>query len=513
MAEHIIDKFTYGGETYVLQDNVSGYITSADAPGGGSTTTWYGTSSTTASTAAKVVTCADFALAKGAIVAILFSTANTAATPTLNINGTGAKSIYIGASTPNATTNVLKWSANTLIFVMYDGTYYRFLGAVAAGTVARPRGANIWYGTCSTSATTAAKTSTIANFILTTGATVVLQMTTANTIDNAAVTLNVNSTGAKTIYYENAATSATNTLLWDVGDILIFTYDGTYWRAFKNTDTTYSAATTITTGLMSAADKYKLDNLNGVHINETTNQVEYTWLNWEDEGDSEGWPGRAAATYSLALHLNATNGILDYVDLKKTTDGTNWIDLGGIKPDTTPIGTILDFAGTTAPTGYLICDGSAISRETYWELFGVIGDIWGAGDGSTTFNLPDLRGRTAIGAGTSTATDATNHTLGTIGGAETHYHTTQSHKLTASESGIPAHSHPLPNSAVVYNDSSTQRLATSGSGTKVSINTNVGLATAQNTAATAATAHTHGDTGNSSNMQPFATVNKIIKAY
>jgi microcystin-dependent protein len=60
-----------------------------------------------------------------------------------------------------------------------------------------------------------------------------------------------------------------------------------------------------------------------------------------------------------------------------------------------PSGVLLDFAGTTAPTGWAMCDGAAISRTTYPELFAAIGTAYGVGDGSTTFNLPDFRGRFA----------------------------------------------------------------------------------------------------------------------
>ena len=172
-----------------------------------------------------------------------------------------------------------------------------------------------------------------------------------------------------------------------------------------------------------------------------------------------------------------------------------------------PVGTILDFAGSTAPTGYLVCDGSAVSRTTYAALFaaltvtvnGVDTLPWGDGDGSTTFNIPDFRGRTSIGAGTGTATGATAHALASKGGTETH-------KLTAAQSGVPAHSHPLANSSIVYNNdsSNTQRMATSGSGTKISVNTNVGLNTYNSTAADASATHP--------NMQPYATVTKIIRA-
>lgn len=62
-----------------------------------------------------------------------------------------------------------------------------------------------------------------------------------------------------------------------------------------------------------------------------------------------------------------------------------------------PAGMVVDFAGGTAPSGWLLCYGQAVSRTTYSALFGAIGTTWGTGDGSTTFNLPDLRGRVRAG--------------------------------------------------------------------------------------------------------------------
>ena len=64
------------------------------------------------------------------------------------------------------------------------------------------------------------------------------------------------------------------------------------------------------------------------------------------------------------------------------------------------IGFIKTFAGTTPPEGTLLCDGSAVSRNTYSELFAAIGTTWGSGDGTTTFNLPDLRDQWILCAGT-----------------------------------------------------------------------------------------------------------------
>lgn len=64
-----------------------------------------------------------------------------------------------------------------------------------------------------------------------------------------------------------------------------------------------------------------------------------------------------------------------------------------------PIGTVLDFAGNYSPQYYLLCNGQEVSRTTYAELFAIIGTVWGSGDGSTTFNVPDLRNRVTVGAG------------------------------------------------------------------------------------------------------------------
>lgn len=93
-----------------------------------------------------------------------------------------------------------------------------------------------------------------------------------------------------------------------------------------------------------------------------------------------------------------------------------------------PAGIIMPFAGRRLPAGYLPCDGSAVSRSTYATLFGVIGTTFGAGDGSSTFNLPDLSGRVPLGVSQS-------HALGTTGGSET---------VTLTEQELPAHVHEVP---------------------------------------------------------------------
>jgi len=68
-----------------------------------------------------------------------------------------------------------------------------------------------------------------------------------------------------------------------------------------------------------------------------------------------------------------------------------------------PSGSITAYGGASAPTDWLLCDGAAVSRSTFADLFTAISTAYGAGDGSTTFNVPDLRGRTPFGKGTNAA--------------------------------------------------------------------------------------------------------------
>ena len=96
----------------------------------------------------------------------------------------------------------------------------------------------------------------------------------------------------------------------------------------------------------------------------------------------------------------------------------------------TTAGILVPFAGTSAPSGWLACDGSAVSRTTYATLFSVIGTTWGAGNGTTTFNVPDLRGAFLRGSGTSSLDPSSPRAVGSFQ-AEAYL----SHNHTASDSG------------------------------------------------------------------------------
>ena len=102
------------------------------------------------------------------------------------------------------------------------------------------------------------------------------------------------------------------------------------------------------------------------------------------------------------------------------------------------VGEIKMYGGGSAPTGWLLCDGTAVSRTTYADLFAVLSTTYGAGNGSSTFNLPNFGGRVPIGAGTSAVADTAGSTptysRGNVGGKI-------DVKLTGPESGIASHAH------------------------------------------------------------------------
>lgn len=142
------------------------------------------------------------------------------------------------------------------------------------------------------------------------------------------------------------------------------------------------------------------------------------------------------SSYATADLPSGSAGDLAYdstVGKIKYHDGNSWSAVGS-GGGGTPVGGIIEWGNAQPPAGYLVCDGTAVSRTTYADLFAVIGTTFGVGDGSTTFNLPNFKGRTPLGVGLATATGATTHTLAQMGGEETH-------TLTTAE--IPAHTHSI----------------------------------------------------------------------
>ena len=173
-----------------------------------------------------------------------------------------------------------------------------------------------------------------------------------------------------------------------------------------------------------------------------------------------------------------------------------------------PIGTPILCPTASAPTGYLLCNGAAVSRTAYAALFAVIGTTFGAGDGSTTFNLPDCRNRMTIGSGSLYA-------IGNTGGNKDQSVVSHNHSLslsgTASSTGS-AHTHTYK----TYGITNTGLLGNANT------NNDWGMVPTGNPSGTAEGAHTHsvsisgntdttGSSGVDANLPPYIAFNMAIK--
>lgn len=164
-----------------------------------------------------------------------------------------------------------------------------------------------------------------------------------------------------------------------------------------------------------------------------------------------------------------------------------------------PVGELIDIAYDGTPDGpFLHCDGSAYSRATYATLYGKVGTTWGVGDGSTTFNIPDGRGRVKMGAGTGSGLTA--RTVGQTLGEETHV-------LTTAE--IPSHTHPQNSHAHTVYGSLFEE---AGSGTNHRELTDSGFGSNNvSTASTTAVNQSEGGGGGHNNIQPTYVVKTFIR--
>lgn len=123
--------------------------------------------------------------------------------------------------------------------------------------------------------------------------------------------------------------------------------------------------------------------------------------------------------------------LIEFENLPSTNTPISAENLNNNFSYSNPVGGVQAYAGSTAPNGYLLCDGQAVSRTTYADLFDVIGTTYGTGDGSTTFNVPNLKGKVLVGYNSS---ETEFNTLGKTGGEK-------KHTLTTDE--IPSHSHMM----------------------------------------------------------------------
>jgi microcystin-dependent protein len=211
-----------------------------------------------------------------------------------------------------------------------------------------------------------------------------------------------------------------------------------------------------------------------------------------------------------------------------------------------PAGSITAFAGSSAPSGYLLCDGSQLSRETYSSLFSVIGTTYGTGNGITTFNIPNLKGRMPVGLDSS---QTEFNSLGLIGGAKqhtltsnempSHTHTQNQHNHTATTADAGTHSHSagtdsqgshshttsIQNQINLYNSGTTRNALHASLGTPTNFGSDSQGSHSHTVYIFDSGSHSHTvtvanatavnqNTGGGqphNNLQPFITLNYIIK--
>jgi microcystin-dependent protein len=198
------------------------------------------------------------------------------------------------------------------------------------------------------------------------------------------------------------------------------------------------------------------------------------------------------ALTATATELNVLDGITASTTELNYVDGvTSAIQTQINNISSAPIGSVTMWVTGTAPTGWLLCQGQAVSRTTYATLFGVISTTYGVGDNSSTFNLPDLRGRVPMGAGTGrNVADSANLTARTLGAKVSDAET---HTLTTAE--IPDHSH---GGQIVFGTGSGGSAAVVASGNNPTSQPTTGGVTGTNG-------------GAHNNTQPSTVINFIIK--
>lgn len=272
----------------------------------------------------------------------------------------------------------------------------------------------------------------------------------------------------------------------------------------KNTQLVHKNATADLSGFMSKEDKKKLDNIeekaehniiekiqkNGedipvvdkvINIALSKSDIELDKVDntsdlskpislktkqaLEKKVDKEEGKGLSSNDFTNddKKKLIPSGGTTGQVLVKKSNldNETEWADPvggGSATGDTLPIGSIMPYLKATAPENWLICDGSAISRTDYSELFNAIGTTFGEGDGSTTFNLPNIKGRTIVGLD---AEDTDFNAIGKTIGEKTH-------TLTVAE--MPEHTHKFRASTKLGNDESTITYGEKTSGSVISGN-------------------------------------------
>jgi len=229
-------------------------------------------------------------------------------------------------------------------------------------------------------------------------------------------------------------------------------------------------------------------------INNAIREVMAQCNNWQSgaSGDNQTNAGTLTSSGTLAVTgaftLDGATGTSGQVMTSAGSGATpTWAD----KVDGVLAGFIQMYGAASAPTGWLLCDGSAVSRSTYATLFALIGTTFGAGDGSSTFNVPDMRDKFPVGSGSTYALNAT-------GGSANSTLPSHTHTATVTDSG---HNHtylePQFEDGGGGGESEIQNRSTQNTSTATT-----GITVANST---------EGSSPTNTNLPPYRGINFIIK--
>lgn len=257
----------------VATTSANGLMSSADKSKLDITNIAYGTCATAGATSAKEVTIdgnSNWELKKGSIIVVKFTNTNSASNVTLNVNGTGAKSIWYDRAVYTGNSSTTGGYANRYTIYMYDGTNWVWIGhSLDANNTYTNASLGQGYGTCATAEATTAKVVTLSSYALTVGGIVSVKFTYAVP---ASATMNINSKGAKAIYHRGSAIKAG---VIKAGDIATFIYDGTQYHLLAIDRTTTGTLTTsdVVDNLTSTSTTAPLSAKQGKVINDKVNNL------------------------------------------------------------------------------------------------------------------------------------------------------------------------------------------------------------------------------------------------
>lgn len=404
------------------------------------TPVYYAVCSTAAATAAKEITVDDsFELITGAQVVISFTNANSASSPTLNVNGTGAKPMYrYGTTAISTSTATSGWRAGAMQIFVYDGTGWT--RTFWENSTYSNAGLGQGYATCSTAASTLAKTAALSSYALSTGGIVAVKFTYAVP---ASATLNINSKGAKNIFYRGSAITAD---VIKAGDTATFMYDGTQYQLLaidrednddvKVTNTLNTTAKAYVTGTTSATTNTGTQVFDtGVYLDTTAGQLVATTFKGSLDGN--------AATATKATQDSNGNNIATTYETKANSASRVSI----LKSELNPL--------ITANTEAI----EALNTNKQNNITGAATSIIDANLGASKALVSDASGKVAASSVTSTE-------LGYVSGVKSNIQTQLNAKqatITGAASTV-ANDDLTPSMAVVSN--SAGKLASSS---KVSI--------------------------------------------